>query len=193
MRITNSQAIITVFGVLILGCVFYFFSTDRRYVDAPRRGSVIIAFGDSLVEGVGASSGNDFVSLLAREIQAPIVNAGVSGDTTFSALARIQRDVLSRDPKIVIMLLGGNDAIRRYKPADTFGNLEEMITRIHAQGSAVLLLGVRGGLFSDAYKKEFKFLAQKTKVSYISDVLSGVFGRSQYMHDTYIRTMRDIA
>ncbi len=184
MRITNSQAIIVVLSVLILGGVFYFFSANRSYIDKPRGGSAIIAFGDSLIEGVGASSGNDFVSLLARELQMPIINAGISGDTTFSALARIGRDVLSRDPKIVILLVGGNDAIRRYKPADTFRNLEEIITRIHAQRSAVLLLGVRGGLFSDAYKKEFKSLAQKTNVSYVSDILSGVFGRHQYMYDT---------
>ncbi|MEK7636394.1 MAG: GDSL-type esterase/lipase family protein [Patescibacteria group bacterium] len=180
---TNSQVIIAVFGVLILGGVFYFFSMDRRYIDKPRTGSAVIAFGDSLIEGVGSSQGNDLVSLLSQELKIPIINAGISGDTTFSALTRVSLDVLNHDPKIVILLLGGNDAIRRYKPLDTFRNLEEIIARIHAQGSAVLLLGVRGGFFSDAYKKEFKSLAQKTKVSYIPDVLSGVFGRSRYMYD----------
>ena len=87
----------------------------------PTSGRTIVAFGDSLVEGRGATPGRDFVSLLARRLNTRIVNAGRSGDTTAAALARLDSDVLSRDPKVVIVLLGGNDYLRRVPTEQTCG------------------------------------------------------------------------
>ena len=74
----------------------------------------IIAFGDSLTAGVGATDGQDYVSELERELNVSITNAGVSGDTTEEALARLEADVLSEDPSVVIIWLGGNDIIGRF-------------------------------------------------------------------------------
>src|SRR3989344_102126 len=54
----------------------------------PSAGTDIIAFGDSLVAGVGAESGMDFVSLLSQKIGKPIINLGVPGETTEQGLAR---------------------------------------------------------------------------------------------------------
>ena len=90
----------------------------------PTSGERIIAFGDSLVQGVGASPGHDIVSVLSRRLGVPIVNAGRSGDTTGAALTRLDSAVLSRNPRIVIVLLGGNDMLRRVPRATTFDNLD---------------------------------------------------------------------
>jgi len=169
--------------LLILGAIWYIFVREVEIVDRPRAGENIIAFGDSLVEGVGASSGNDLVSLLELSIEKPILNAGKSGDTTKTALARLEQDVLLQNPRIVIILLGGNDALRRVKTEDTFSNLEIMIDQIHERGAAVLLLGVRGGILSDTYKKEFKQIAREKEVSFVSDVLNNIFGHSELMYD----------
>ena len=62
----------------------------------------MVAFGDSLVAGRGAPAGRDFVSLLSERLGVPIINAGHSGDTTRAAMTRLDSDVLSRDPRIVI-------------------------------------------------------------------------------------------
>ena len=170
-------------AILIAGVMWFFISGGDAHIDAPKNGEAVIAFGDSLIEGVGTSAGNDFVSILSMRLQTPIIQAGVSGDTTASGLLRLERDVLSRNPKVVILLLGGNDAIRRIVPEETFANLEAIINRIHAHGAGVLLIGVRGGLLSDKYKSGFKALAEKTDVSFVPNILEDIFAHADRMYD----------
>lgn len=80
----------------------------------PNTDGPVVALGDSLTLGVGASSGLDWVSLLEDRLNVPIDNQGVSGDTTQDALERLERDVLSKNPSTVIVFLGGNDELRRF-------------------------------------------------------------------------------
>ena len=79
----------------------------------PPKGPVI-AFGNSLTSGVGASAGQDFVSELERMSGRTIMNAGVPGDTTADALMRLHKDVLQYNPSSVIVFLGGNDLLIQY-------------------------------------------------------------------------------
>jgi lysophospholipase L1-like esterase len=72
-------------------------------------GETIICFGDSLTEGVGAGSGEDYPTVLSRHLAMPVVNAGQGGDTTARALERISDAVLSKNPRLVVVLLGGNE------------------------------------------------------------------------------------
>ena len=67
------------------------------------KGKNIICFGDSLTFGYGANLQEDFQSLLAKMTDRPVINAGIDGDTTFTALNRLQSDVLSKDPYLVIL------------------------------------------------------------------------------------------
>ncbi len=145
----------------------------------------IVAFGDSLVQGVGSSQGNDFVSLLSKKIGLNIINAGISGNTTQNGLARLEKDVIEQKPDVVIVLLGGNDAIRQIPESQTFGNLEKIILQIKNSGAKVLLLGVRGGVafMGKNYNSEFKKLAKKTNVVLVPDVLDGLFGNKDLMSD----------
>ena len=142
----------------------------------PKGGTNIIAFGDSLVEGAGATTGNDFVSVLSQEIGVPIINAGRSGDTTVSAMTRLNDDVLNKDPKIVIIVLGGNDFLLRYPREQTANNLATMIDLIKAKGAAVILVGVQGDDFED--------LAREKKVTFMPKVLDNLFGNREFMSDT---------
>ena len=151
---------------------------------APTSGKRIIAFGDSLVEGRGATPGKDFVSVLARRLSTPIENAGHSGDTTGTALERLERDVLSRNPRVVIVLLGGNDFLRRVPTGDTFHNLSTIVERIRARGAAVVLVGVSLGLYSDSYGDEYERLARRTSSGLVPDILDGILGRNDRMSDS---------
>lgn len=148
----------------------------------PKEGNIIF-FGDSLVRGVGASQGNDLPSQLAKRIGLPIINAGRSGDTTGSALNRLESDVLSKNPRLVIILLGGNDALQQVPPQELYNNLSVMIDKIQQKGAAVLVSGVRGGLFGDPYRDKFERLAKEKRVSYIPNILEGILGRSELMSD----------
>lgn len=89
-------------------------STLQSVTNYPPSSGPIIAFGDSLTAGVGATAGQDYVSQLSRKSGVPIINAGISGNTTRDAAARLQSDVLSRNPSVVIVWLGGNDILQRH-------------------------------------------------------------------------------
>ncbi|HEY9585965.1 MAG TPA: GDSL-type esterase/lipase family protein [Candidatus Paceibacterota bacterium] len=147
----------------------------------PRDGS-IIAFGDSLVYGTGGAAGYDFVSLLAEKAEEPIENFGIPGDTTATGLARLDT-VIEKHPRIVLLLLGGNDYLRQIPREQTFKNLEAIILRLEGDGTIVVLLGVRGGLLVDHFDSDFEELAKRMGTAYVPDVLDGLFGNAQFMSD----------
>lgn len=147
---------------------------------ATREGP-IVAFGDSLVQGTG-SSGGGFVRLLEERLGRPITNLGVPGDTTADGLARLD-EVLALRPSVVILLLGGNDFLRRVPEEVTFGHLATIIERLQADGAAVLLVGVRGGLVRDPVAARYEALAGQYGTAYVHDVLDDTLGVPGYMAD----------
>ena len=174
------------FGLVGLGMIsagVWFFWPDQAITNYPSSGTDIIAFGDSLIVGAGASRDNDFVSLLSEQLGEPIVNLGVNGDTTADGVARLS-EITNHDPKVVLVLFGGNDYLRKVPVAETFSNLDTIITTIHDTGAIIVVLGVRGGILTDEYQSEFAKLAKKHNTVYIPDVLRGVIGRPALMADT---------
>jgi acyl-CoA thioesterase-1 len=145
-------------------------------------GTAIVAFGDSLVQGVGATPGNDLFSLLSIQIGQPIINLGKSGDTTADALNRID-SVLAQNPKLVIVLLGGNDYLKRIEQDQTFKNLQTIVKKIQDGGAAVLILGVRGGLLRDTYNARFEDFAKENGTAFVPNVLDGLLGNKELMSD----------
>jgi acyl-CoA thioesterase-1 len=145
------------------------------------RDGPIVAFGDSLVYGTG-SSGGGFVRMLEQQLGRPIENLGVPGDTTADGLARLD-EALDHDPSVVILLLGGNDFLRQVPQDETFANLGTMIERLQADGAAVLLVGVRGGLLRDHFAARFEELAKRHGTAYVHDVLDDTLGVNGYMAD----------
>jgi lysophospholipase L1-like esterase len=92
--------------------------------------------------------------------------------------------MLQQDPKVVLLLFGGNDYLQQIPEAETFKNLEQIIQTIHQSGSAVLLLGMRGGILRDNFKSEFAALVKKHNTAYVSDMLDGLLGNRQLMSDS---------
>ncbi|OGZ99179.1 MAG: hypothetical protein A3C07_04520 [Candidatus Sungbacteria bacterium RIFCSPHIGHO2_02_FULL_47_11] len=164
--------------------MWYIFAQREYPKKYPTTGTAVIALGDSLVVGEGVLPGNDFVSILSERLDVPIINAGRAGDTTAETLRRLETDVLARDPRIVIILVGGNDAIRRIPKQETFSNLAKIIDKIQARGAAVLLVGIQSGFFRDNYKNDFYALSRKKGAWHVPDILDGIFGHGQLMQDT---------
>lgn len=175
--------IIGLFSVLFVFGIFYFVLNKDTYTNYPSNGTDIVAFGDSLIEGVGASSKDkNLVSELSRKIGKPIINLGVSGNTTADGLRRL--DQLDKyKPKVVILLLGGNDYLRKVPKETTFNNLGKIIEDIHSRGAVVLLLGVRGGLLKDNFEEDFEIISSKYNTAFVSNVLSGLILDKKYMAD----------
>jgi len=146
--------------------------TDVRNLQS--RGEAIVCFGDSLTEGVGAGTGEDYPSILARQLRLPIINAGRRGDTSADGLARLERDILARNPRLVVILFGGNDFLRQLPLSETRKNLEEIVRRVQEHGAMVVLVGLRLGLFTDEYGPVYEEIAKKNGALYIPEILKGI-------------------
>ena len=145
-------------------------------------GKNIIAFGDSLTEGVGAPSGKTYPDRLSASLGVPILNKGVRGNTTSEALARLDRDVLRSDPKIVLLLLGGNDLLRRVPREETLRDYEEVVKRIQAKGALVIVLSLEAGMGAEL-AKSVREIAERNGCPIVRDILGGIMGQSDLMSD----------
>lgn len=169
--------------VLLLGVWLVRRGSGASVKNYPSSGTDIVAFGDSLVEGVGASSPDkNFVSVLSQKIGQPIVNLGVSGDTTEAGLTRVSQIDQYR-PKVVLLLLSGNDRLRQIPEEQTLENLEKIITYMQDRGAVVIVLGVKGNVLSNSFGKKVEKLAHDSGAAFVSDVLDGLFGNTKYMSD----------
>jgi lysophospholipase L1-like esterase len=103
---------------------------------------VIVAFGDSLTHGTGATTDTAYPAVLAALTGRTVVNAGVPGDTTASALERLPGVLAEHRPRLVLLCLGGNDMLRKHPEAETENNLRLMVQTIRASGAEVMLIAV---------------------------------------------------
>ena len=162
----------------------YAFPTDMLNLNS--QGSQIICLGDSMTLGVGASPGHDYPSLLKNSLKTEVVNAGVDGDETEDALRRLDRDVLSKDPRLVIVLLGANDYLNA-KPIDqAFKNLDEIVRRIEEKGAMVVVVEIGPSLLDRSIQKRYDRLVVDRRTAFVPlayrNILFNPTLRSDYMH-----------
>lgn len=110
---------------------------------------LVLAFGDSLYAGYGLSRGQSLpdavqARLRGEGINAKIVNAGVSGDTSAAGRQRLAFSLnnLPRKPDLVMLGLGGNDVLRQISPAETRANMVAMLDELKKRGIPVMLTGM---------------------------------------------------
>ena len=111
----------------------------------------IIAFGDSLFAGYGLDPRDSYPeklesALRAQGINADVINAGVSGDTTAAGLNRLEFTLVAQKdspPALLILELGGNDLLRGLSPEETKANLGKMLAILRKAKVPVLLMGMR--------------------------------------------------
>lgn len=125
-------------------------SVNVQAADDARPAYVIVAFGDSLTASVEVAKDSQWTSLLQGALQkkypdrnVTVINAGVGGNTSREGLARIEKDVLSQHPNLVIAEFGGNDATSdpaRHVPLDELArNMRAMHDRIVRQAGAKMI------------------------------------------------------
>jgi acyl-CoA thioesterase-1 len=150
------------------------------------RGKNIICFGDSLTYGYGAEEGQDFPALLSGMVEIPVINAGIDGDNTKEALRRLDDDVLSRNPLLVIVEFGGNDFLTKVPLGETVKNLEVIIGKVQTQGAMVAIADIGLSAVMGSYRKEFKRLSKKYNTIFIprllDDILTDPLLKSDFIH-----------
>ncbi|MCL1092704.1 GDSL-type esterase/lipase family protein [Shewanella kaireitica] len=170
--------------LLLLPFIFLLQSCQDARVPLLSSGATIVAFGDSLTAGVGASKGADYPAQLAEMSHLTVINAGISGETTSKGLKRLPGILAKHSPELLILLEGGNDFLRNHPLADTKRNLAAMIELAQSQGATVLLIAVpKKSLFltpSPIYAE----LAQEYQLVLLEETLSELLGSPSKKSDT---------
>lgn len=172
----------------------------QKYLTS-KKPSLLVCLGDSLMTGHGAvTPGADSMekscpALLQNKINIPVINAGVSGNTTAQGLSRVSSDVLSKNPGIIIIGLGANDLLQRIPLPATQDNLQKIINMVKSENRKIYLvkfytsaiaremLNMLHILCHDEqselirqYDYMFNSLAASNNAELIEDIWSGVWG-----------------
>jgi acyl-CoA thioesterase-1 len=148
------------------------------------RPRTILVVGDSLSAEYGLARGSGWVALmeqrLAREHPGEaVVNASISGDTTAGGLARLPALLARHKPGLVILELGGNDALRGLPLATTRQNLVDMARLAKAAGARVLIIGMQlppnyGRSYGERFASLFADVAHAEGTALVPFMLKGV-------------------
>ncbi len=151
----------------------------------------ILAFGDSLFAGLGVGMENSYPAQLQAALQrdginARIVNAGVSGDTSAAGRQRLAftLDAQKPAPDLVLLELGANDMLRALSPTETRANLEAMLDELAKRRIPVLLMGMRappnyGPEFQRAFDAIYTELGQREGVTLVPFWLETIYQRPE--------------
>lgn len=147
--------------------------------------ATILVVGDSISAEYGIARGSGWVALLQNKLAAQknnsyqVVNASISGDTTAGGRARFASLIKQHQPKIVVLELGANDALRGLPLASTQANLAAMIDNAQQAGAKVLLVGMQvppnyGTRYTADFAKVFTELATQKQTGIVPFLLKGV-------------------
>ncbi|MFH1442365.1 MAG: GDSL-type esterase/lipase family protein [Candidatus Omnitrophota bacterium] len=166
--------------ILVSGC------GKREIVNVGSKGKNIICFGDSITYGYGAEPQESYPSVLAKISGFPVINAGIDGDTSASGLKRIDRDVLSKNPLLVIIEFTGNDFLKKVPLGQTADNIREMIDVIQKKGAMVAIVDISAGLLLKDYRPLLHKISKEKKAIFIPSILSGIVTnpsmKSDFLH-----------
>lgn len=131
-------------GVALLAACAVAACSKRHVVHARpvATGATVLALGDSLTFGTGATPETSYPAVLAGLTGWQVFNAGVPGDTSAQALQRLPALLQEHRPQLVLVSIGGNDLLRRLPEADTRANVQRICELARDAGAQVLLLAV---------------------------------------------------
>jgi lysophospholipase L1-like esterase len=169
---------------LLLSCLLFLQAcSDSSSLALIPEDGVIVAFGDSLTVGVGASDVHSYPVVLSNLTARRVISAGVSGEETTQGLTRLPVLLDEFKPNLLILLTGGNDILRNKNLQNTKQNLAAMIELSQARGVQVVLIGVpEKKLFSDVAPL-YEELAKQYGLVFADDLLSGLLRDNEYKSD----------
>lgn len=149
----------------------------------------LLITGDSLSAEYGIARGSGWVALLTSRLQKEgsnweVMNASISGETTSGGLTRLPKLLSQKKPKLVIIELGANDALRGLPLAETERNIRTMVELSKKSGAEVLLLGMRippnyGQEYTQQFAQLFVRIAKNQQVALLPFFLEGVAQRNE--------------
>ena len=157
---------------------------------AARAQPLILVMGDSLSAEYGLPRGSGWVKLLEKQLQQDaspwqVFNASISGETSSGGLTRLPSLIESKKPKIILLELGANDALRGLTIDQTESNLRKMISLSKKSGAKVLLFGMQippnyGQQYTKQFKELYAKLASQEQIDLLPFFLEGVANNKDY-------------
>ena len=145
---------------------------------------MVLAFGDSLTHGTGASAGQSYPDDLSELLGKSVINVGIPGEVSAAGLKRLPAVLDKYKPRLVILCHGGNDFLRRLDEAATIRNLKAMIELIRARGADVVLVAVPKLGFGLAIPKFYRQIAEEYTIPLQSDILLDLLGDKSMKSDS---------
>ncbi|WP_417446827.1 arylesterase [Kangiella sp.] len=175
--------------ILFLVVAAFSFTTTSNAQENP----TILVLGDSLSAGYNIDVEQGWVELLNQKLKQEgyphtVINGSISGDTTTQGLLRLPTLLKQHAPEVVIIELGGNDALRGTSPTAIKRNLGKLIDTSKRSGAEVLLLGIQippnyGQRYAQAFFDNYAQLANEKKVKLVPFFLEKVGGNDQLMQE----------
>lgn len=161
----------------------------------------VLVLGDSLSAEYGITRGTGWVTLLEKrlkneKIDAAIVNASISGETTSGGKARLPALLIQHRPSVVVIELGGNDGLRGLPLAAAESNLRTMITEAQKAKAKVLLIGMQippnyGRDYTEKFFALYDKLSRETKIPLVPFLLEGVARQPQLLQADRIHPLSE--
>jgi lysophospholipase L1-like esterase len=154
--------------VLLLGC------GERPKLERLSSDAVVLAFGDSLTFGTGAAEAESYPAQLESMIGRKVVRAGVPGEVTAQALARLPAALDEHAPRLVLLCIGGNDFLRRLGNPQAERNVREMVKLARSRGVAVMLIGTPEPGFTVSPPAFYSSIAKEFRLPYEEGIIGQV-------------------
>jgi len=186
-RITATLALLTLLAAALCAAAI---APPARGAEAEAAGApVILIVGDSISAAYGLPGGTGWTELLARRLAEQrqphrVVNASISGDTTAGGRSRLPALLTRHKPAIVVLELGGNDALRGGDLAATRANLDAMVVAAHAARARVLIVGMRvppnyGAAYGRGFEALFAEVARAHRTALVPFFFEGFGDRNE--------------
>jgi acyl-CoA thioesterase I len=147
--------------------------------DGPRlsrlpEDAVVLAFGDSLTFGTGASRSESYPAQLQALIKRRVVSAGVPGEVTAQARARLPEALDEHAPRLLLLCIGGNDFLQRLGHGPAAENVREMVRLARSRGADVLLIGTPEPSLSATTPAFYADIAREFGLRYEGEIIGKV-------------------
>lgn len=156
------------FILLLAGC------SDRPKLERLSSDAVVLAFGDSITFGTGANEDESYPAQLEKLIGRRVVRAGVPGEVTAQALARLPEALDEHAPRLLLLCIGGNDFLRRLGNRQAERNVREMVKLAKSRGIAVVLIGTPEPGFTVSPPAFYAGIAREFRLPYEEGIIGQV-------------------
>lgn len=184
LALAAAKRLLKPFGALLVAAVMGGGAPAAIAQTPAPKGETILVVGDSLSAEYGLKRGTGWVPLLEKQLAsekktAKVVNASISGDTTSGGSSRLPALLAQHKPAVVVIELGGNDALRGLPLDMTEKNLVTMTQASKKTGARVLLVGMQvppnyGSAYATTFSGLFGKVAKAEKVALVPFFLKGI-------------------